>query len=72
MGAYPALAAAEFRRRGFAGITVANRTPDAAERLARRVAVDGTRTRAVPLDAVPAELATADLVIACTGARDRC
>jgi glutamyl-tRNA reductase len=69
-GSLAALAAAELRRRGVAEISIANRTPAAAERLARRVAADGTPARAVPLDAVPAELATADLVLACTGARE--
>ena len=69
-GSLAGLAAAELRRRGAGGLTVANRTPATAQRLARRVAADGMPARAVPLDAVPAELATADLVIACTGARE--
>src|SRR4051794_41844299 len=58
-----ALAATTVHRSGAGRITVANRTPANAERLAG--AVGG---RAVPLADLPAALADADLVISCTGA----
>jgi glutamyl-tRNA reductase len=67
-GSLAALAAAQLRRRGMAEIVVANRTPVKAGRLAAAVAAEGTPARAVGFDAVAAELATADIVIACTGA----
>jgi glutamyl-tRNA reductase len=69
-GSLAALTATELRRSGVAQIVVANRTPDAASRLAATVAAAGTPARAVAMSAVPAELAAADLVITCTGALD--
>jgi glutamyl-tRNA reductase len=69
-GSLAALAAAELRRSGVAEIVVANRTPETADRLAGSVAAEGTPARAVGVDAIPAELAAADLVIMCTGALD--
>jgi glutamyl-tRNA reductase len=67
-GSLAALAAAQLRRRGVAEIVVANRTLAKADRLAATVTAAGSPGRAVGLDAVPAELAAADIVIACTGA----
>jgi glutamyl-tRNA reductase len=67
-GSLAALAAAGLRRSGVAEIAVANRTPATADRLAAAVTAEGTPARAVALDAVAAELTSADLVIACTGA----
>jgi glutamyl-tRNA reductase len=64
-----ALAAAHLRRCGIAEITVANRTPAAAARLAAAVAAQGTPAHAVELDEVAAEMTAADIVITCTGAR---
>jgi glutamyl-tRNA reductase len=58
-----ALAGATLRRRGVTDIVVANRSLDRAQRLA--ASVEG---RAVGLDAVPAEIADADLLISSTGA----
>jgi glutamyl-tRNA reductase len=69
-GSLAALTAAELRRSGIAEIVVANRTSDTANRLAGKVAAAGTPARAVGVDAVPAELAAADIVITCTGALD--
>jgi glutamyl-tRNA reductase len=69
-GSLAALAAAQLRHRGVAWISIANRTEATARRLAETVAAEGTPTRAVGFDAVPAELAAADIVIACTGAPD--
>ncbi|GAB3590329.1 glutamyl-tRNA reductase [Angustibacter peucedani] len=62
-GSMSALTATTLQRQGAGSITVANRTPEHAERLA--VAVDA---RAVPLTALGDELAQADLVVSCTGA----
>ncbi|MFN2495681.1 MAG: glutamyl-tRNA reductase [Pseudonocardiaceae bacterium] len=69
-GAMGGLAAAQLRRAGVAEIVLANRTPAGARRLAARCQADGTPARAVALDAVAAELVTADLVVCCTGALD--
>jgi glutamyl-tRNA reductase len=68
-GSMAALAAAHLRRSGIAEITVANRTPTTAGRLAAAVAAQGTPARAVELDEVAAEMTAADIVITCTGAR---
>jgi glutamyl-tRNA reductase len=62
-GSMSALAATTVHRTGARRITIANRTPENAERLAG--AVGGF---AVPLAELPAALAEADLVISCTGA----
>jgi len=62
-GSMSALAATTAAREGAASVTIANRTPERAERLAE--AVGG---RAVPLTELATELARADLVISCTGA----
>jgi glutamyl-tRNA reductase len=67
-GSMAALAAAQLRRRGVAEIVVANRTFAKAGRLAATVAAAGTPSRAVGLDALPVEVATADIVVTCTGA----
>lgn len=62
-GAMASLAVATLDRLGAAEIVVANRTGANAERLA-----DKYGARAVDLDALPAAIGTADLVISCTGA----
>jgi glutamyl-tRNA reductase len=62
-GSMSALAATTVHRTGARTITVANRTPENAERLAG--AVGGS---AVALADLPVALAEADLVISCTGA----
>lgn len=65
------LAAATLARAGVGEIVIANRTPDRAERLAE-ILSGGDDTdvlaRAVPMDAVPAELTRADIAVSCTGA----
>ncbi|CAL9492115.1 Glutamyl-tRNA reductase [Streptomyces sp. enrichment culture] len=70
-GSMSSLAAATLARAGVAEIAVANRTFERAERLAR-ILTEGDDTdvlaRAVPMDAVPAELARADVAVSCTGA----
>jgi len=62
-GSMGALAAAALRRTGIAQITIANRTPAGAERLA--ASLDG---RAVGLDRLADSFAVADVVVAATGA----
>ena len=62
-GSMSSLAVATAVRRGARQVVVANRTPGRAERLAARYGA-----RAVGLTDLPAELAAAGLVIACTGA----
>jgi glutamyl-tRNA reductase len=69
-GSLAALTAAELRRAGVAEIVVANRTRDTATRLAGTVVAAGTPARAVGVDAIPAELMVADIVITCTGSLD--
>ncbi|MGH3902780.1 MAG: glutamyl-tRNA reductase [Pseudonocardiaceae bacterium] len=69
-GSMGGLAAAQLRRAGAAEIVLANRTQAGAQRLAALCAAEGTPARAVSLDDVRAELATADLVVCCTGAVD--
>jgi glutamyl-tRNA reductase len=67
-GAMGALAAAHLRRAGVAEIVVLNRSAERAERLAENTLSQGTPARAVALDGLAAELATADVMVACTGA----
>ncbi|MDP9430855.1 MAG: glutamyl-tRNA reductase, partial [Actinomycetota bacterium] len=62
-GSMGALAAATLARRG-AAVTVSSRTPAHAERLA--AVVEG---RAAELADLPAEIAAADVLVTCTGAR---
>ncbi|MGP2442392.1 glutamyl-tRNA reductase [Streptomyces sp. JW3] len=70
-GSMSSLAAATLARAGVAEVVVANRTFERAERLAQILA-EGDDTdvlaRAVPMDAVPAELTRADVAVSCTGA----
>ncbi|MFD9001768.1 glutamyl-tRNA reductase [Streptomyces sp. NPDC059582] len=70
-GSMSSLAAATLARAGIGEIVIANRTADRAERLAQ-ILTEGDDTdvlaRAVPMDAVPAELTRADVVVSCTGA----
>ncbi|MBD0418845.1 glutamyl-tRNA reductase [Streptomyces sp. TRM S81-3] len=70
-GSMSSLAAATLARAGVAEVVVANRTFERAERLAQ-ILTDGDDTdvvaRAVPMDAVPAELTRADVAVSCTGA----
>ncbi|GAA5077210.1 glutamyl-tRNA reductase [Streptomyces similanensis] len=70
-GSMSSLAAATLARAGVGEIVIANRTAERAERLAR-ILSEGDDThvsaRAVPMDAVPAELTRADIAVSCTGA----
>ncbi|GAA2552277.1 glutamyl-tRNA reductase [Pseudonocardia hydrocarbonoxydans] len=67
-GAMGSLAAAHLRRAGAAEIVVLNRSAERAEHLAATTAGFGTPSRAGTLDALAAELAGADVMVACTGA----
>ncbi|MFF2927941.1 glutamyl-tRNA reductase [Streptomyces celluloflavus] len=74
-GSMSSLAATTLARAGVGELAVANRTVERAERLTRILtepggpgAAHGLSARAVPMDAVAAELARADVVISCTGA----
>ena len=62
-GAMASLAVAHLARGGAASVAVLNRTAGNAERLA-----DEYAARSVPLAALTAELAEADIVVSCTGA----
>ncbi|HEY3530435.1 MAG TPA: glutamyl-tRNA reductase [Nocardioides sp.] len=62
-GAMAALSVATVVRRGAGEVVVVNRTPERAERLAAEYAA-----RWAPLAAVDAEIASADVVVACAGA----
>jgi glutamyl-tRNA reductase len=63
-GAMAALTVATVVRRGAGDVVVLNRTADRADRLATEYAV-----RSAPLSAIEAEVARADIVVACAGAR---
>ena len=63
-GAMASLAVSHLSRGGAASIAVLNRTPSNADRLAAEYAATS-----VPLTALADELAGADLVVSCTGAR---
>ncbi|MEW2403970.1 glutamyl-tRNA reductase [Streptomyces sp. NPDC046862] len=73
-GSMSSLAAATLARAGVGEIVIANRTYDRAERLAQILTEQGgtgetgVTARAVPMDAVPGELARAGVVVSCTGA----
>lgn len=67
-GAMGALAAAHLRRAGASEIVVLNRSAEPGARLAEKVLEQGTPARSGSLSDLPAELAGADLLLACTGA----
>jgi glutamyl-tRNA reductase len=69
-GSMGALVAAKLRRAGVAEIVLANRSPAGAQKLAALCAAEGTPARPIALDRLPTALATADLVVCCTGAVD--
>jgi glutamyl-tRNA reductase len=69
-GSMGALAASTLRRAGLSELALANRSLDRAQRLATALAAGAppAAVRAMGLDALPALLAWADLVVTCTGA----
>ncbi|RLL68309.1 glutamyl-tRNA reductase [Streptomyces sp. Z26] len=67
-GSMSSLAATTLARRGATELVIANRTVERARRLAHGLAAGGADVRAVPVDAITAELPLADIVVSCTGA----
>jgi len=67
-GAMGALSTAHLRRAGVDDLVLANRSEENAARLAVALRTEGALARAVRLDALSAEIAAADVVVACTGA----
>jgi glutamyl-tRNA reductase len=67
-GSMGGLSAAALRRAGVGEIVIANRTVRTGARLAALQLEQGTPARAVGLDDLPAHIARADVVVACTGA----
>ena len=67
-GSMGALTAAHLVRLGVTQITIVNRSLPRAQRLAQIIAAQGVATQAMTLDQLPTALATADLVVSCTGA----
>ncbi|GAA1280324.1 glutamyl-tRNA reductase [Saccharothrix xinjiangensis] len=69
-GSMGGLAAAHLRRAGIGEVVIANRTAANGERLAGALAADGVRARHTDLRALADEIATADVLFACTGSVD--
>ncbi|MBB4911831.1 glutamyl-tRNA reductase [Actinophytocola algeriensis] len=67
-GSMGGLSAAALRRAGIGEIVIANRTVGTGARLAELQLEQGTPARAVGLADLPAHIAEADVVVACTGA----
>ncbi|MDR7302361.1 glutamyl-tRNA reductase [Haloactinomyces albus] len=67
-GSMGALAAAQLKRSGIGEMVIANRTAANGERLANSLREEGVEARTVSLSDLPSVLATADLVVTCTGA----
>jgi glutamyl-tRNA reductase len=67
-GAMGALSAAHLARDGVGHILVLNRSLPRAQRLARKIRESGVRSEALTLDRLADALATADVVVSCTGA----
>ncbi|WP_031524028.1 glutamyl-tRNA reductase [Streptomyces sp. NRRL F-5123] len=66
-GSMSSLAAATLARSGVARVTIANRTPERAVRLAAQLTEQGTEAYAVGMAKLTAALADADVVVSCTG-----
>lgn len=67
-GAMGALSATHLSRAGIAHIRVLNRSLSRAQRLGRRIRESGVQATALTLDRLSDALATADVVVSCTGA----
>ena len=67
-GAMGALSAAHLTRAGIGRILVLNRSVSRAERLVAKVRESGVRSEALALDQLADALASADVVVSCTGA----
>jgi glutamyl-tRNA reductase len=66
-GSMSSLAATTLARAGVARVTIANRTPERAVRLAAQLTEQGTEAHAVSMTRLATALADADLVVSCTG-----
>jgi glutamyl-tRNA reductase len=69
-GSMGGLSAASLRRAGIGDVVIANRTEANGTRLASSLTAEGVPARAIGLDKLPAHIATADLLMACTGSMD--
>ncbi|HEY2695842.1 MAG TPA: glutamyl-tRNA reductase [Pseudonocardiaceae bacterium] len=69
-GSMGGLAAASLRRAGIGGVVIANRTEANGTRLAASLSAEGVPARAIGLDGLADQIATADVLLACTGAMD--
>jgi glutamyl-tRNA reductase len=69
-GAMGGLAAAALRRAGIGEVVIANRTTANGDRLAASLTAEGVPARAAGLTTLAAEIAAADVLLACTGATD--
>lgn len=67
-GSMGSLTAAHLVRAGIGRVNVVNRSLARAQRLAEIIADQGVQAHAMSLDDLPAAMATADLVVSCTGA----
>ncbi|MER7012291.1 glutamyl-tRNA reductase [Saccharopolyspora sp. NPDC000359] len=67
-GSMGGLAAAQLKRVGIGEVVIANRTPANGQRLAESLRADGVDARTADLSDLSGAVATADLVVACTGA----
>ena len=68
-GSMGALAVSQLRKGGVAEIAVINRTRERAVRLASSLSEQGVAAKAVPLAELTDEVARADVVVVCTGAK---
>jgi glutamyl-tRNA reductase len=69
-GSMGGLASASLRRAGIGDVVIANRTEANGTRLAASLTEEGVPARAIGLDQLPAHIATADVLLACTGSMD--
>lgn len=69
-GSMGALAAARLKRAGIGELVVANRTEERGARLADSVRAEGVAARTASMSDLRSALASADLVVTCTGAAD--
>ncbi|WP_197320541.1 glutamyl-tRNA reductase [Saccharomonospora sp. NB11] len=69
-GSMGALSASQLRKGGVASITVVNRTPERAARLAASITEQGVPATSAPMAELAEQVAAADVVVVCTGAKN--
>lgn len=69
-GSMGALATSQLRKGGIAEIVVINRTPERAARLVSSLTEQGVTAKAAPMAELADEVARADVVVVCTGAKN--